>query len=78
MRSGPFEKAHAVARLNGIRDLGDHPQLRARGRWVDTPHPGGSAETLRPPWSVPAEAQDFGGVPALGEHTDSVLAWLDQ
>lgn len=73
-----LEKAEiAVARLNGIRDLSDHHQLRARGRWVDTPHPGGSAETLRPPWSVPADAQDFGSVPALGEHTDSVLAWLN-
>ena len=80
----------AVARLNGIADLGEHEQLRARGRWIDTPHPGGTAETLLPPWSVPTAGGDrdpggdhdlggvFGAVPALGEHTESVLAWLDE
>lgn len=67
----------AVARLNGIRELRDHAQLSARGRWVDTAHPGGTAQTLRPPWSVPSADDDFGAVPALGEHTAEVLAWLD-
>lgn len=68
----------AVARLNGIDALGEHEQLRARDRWVETPHPGGTAETLRPPWSVPASGGDFGAVPALGEHTESVLSWLGE
>lgn len=68
----------AVARLNGISALRDHEQLRARDRWVDTPHPGGTAETLRPPWTVPGSGDDFGAVPALGAHTASVLSWLDE
>src|SRR5699024_10739166 len=67
----------AVARLNGIRELRDHAQLSARGRWVDTAHPGGTTQTLRPPWSAPSAGDDFGAVPALGEHTAEVLAWLD-
>ena len=76
---GLLEEADiAVARLNSISALKDHEQLRARDRWVDTPYPGGATETLRPPWTVPAAGGDFGAVPALGEHTEAVLAWLDE
>ena len=79
---GLLEQADiAVARLNGIAALGEHEQLRARDRWVRTPHPGGEAPTLRPPWGIPgdptAPGDGYGTVPGLGEHTEAVLAWLD-
>jgi len=62
------------ARLNGVRDLADHEQLRQRGRWRDVGTPAGPVPALLPP----ALAQDWppvsGRVPALGEHTAAIRA----
>lgn len=69
----------ATARLNGIADLAHHEQLTERRRWIDTGIPGGTIQTLLPPW-VPGDASsrpDLGDVPELGEHTSTVLEWLD-
>lgn len=62
------------ARLNGVRDLAEHPQLAARGRWRDVGSPVGDVPALRPPalgrdWEIGA-----GRVPALGENTDAIRA----
>ncbi|MGF7233873.1 MAG: CaiB/BaiF CoA transferase family protein [Frankia sp.] len=64
------------ARLNGVQDVLDHPHLAARDRWREVKTPTGVVRALLPPpvaaeWSPPMNA-----VPALGEHTDAVLAEL--
>ncbi len=64
------------ARLNGVQDLLDHPHLAVRDRWREVKTPTGTVRALLPPpvaaeWSPPMNP-----VPALGEHTDAVLAEL--
>jgi len=69
----------ANARVNDMHDVWDHPQLRARERWRDVESPAGSIPALLPPGfsQVAAEASvRMDPVPALGEHTDAILAEL--
>ena len=69
----------ANARVNDMHDVWDHPQLRARKRWRDVESPAGSILALLPPGSsqVADEASArMDPVPALGEHTDAILAEL--
>jgi formyl-CoA transferase len=68
----------AHARLNEIGELADHEQLVSRNRWEATGIPGGEVETLVPPWVPHGRVESLGGVPALGEHTQSIFAWLDE
>jgi len=69
----------ANARVNDMHDVWDHPQLRARKRWRDVESPAGSILALLPPGS-PQVAGEVSArmdpVPALGEHTDAILAEL--
>ena len=55
----------------------DHEHLAARDRWIDVPSPGGSYPALRSPIDLGGETPAVGSVPALGEHTDEVLAWVE-
>ena len=55
----------------------DHEHLAARDRWIDVPSPGGSYPALRSPIDLGGETPAIGSVPALGEHTDEVLAWVE-
>jgi itaconate CoA-transferase len=67
----------ANAQLNEMADLWRHPQLAARGRWSEIASPGGSLPALFPPHHLSgSEPPPMGPVPALGEHTDSILAEL--
>jgi itaconate CoA-transferase len=69
-----LETAHiANARMNDMRDLWAHPQLKARGRWVEVASPAGPIRALLPPGMTDARMD---GVPALGEHTESILIEL--
>ena len=52
-----------------------HPQLEARGRWFDVATPAGPVPALRPP-GVDDDAAGSGAVPAVGEHTESILLEL--
>ncbi|GAA2994639.1 CaiB/BaiF CoA transferase family protein [Actinokineospora diospyrosa] len=63
-----------AARTRPVGELTRHPQLVARGRWTEVPVPGGVTPLLRPP--VDGLTWEAAPVPALGEHTDAVLAWL--
>jgi len=63
----------ANARVNDMRELWGHPQLRARGRWLEIGTPAGPVAALLPPGLANGEAR-MNAVPALGEHTDSILA----
>lgn len=66
----------ANAHMNGMHDLWRHPQLAARGRWVDVGIPDGAIPALLPP-AVPNTWQArMDPVPALGEHTEAILSGL--
>ncbi|MFC6062755.1 CaiB/BaiF CoA transferase family protein [Streptomyces ochraceiscleroticus] len=70
----------AYARQRGMEEFSDHPQLRERGRWASFDSPVGELEGLIPPVTFHGEdgtPQRLRPVPGLGEHTESVLAWLD-
>jgi itaconate CoA-transferase len=66
----------ANARMNGMADLWAHPQLRARNRWVDVGSPAGRLPALLPPGIASADQAVMGDVPALGQHTQSILREL--
>jgi itaconate CoA-transferase len=66
----------ANASVNTVEGLREHPQLRARERWTEVASPAGPLPALLPPPLSDAYAPAMGSIPALGEHTDAVLAWL--
>ncbi len=63
----------ANARVNTMADVWAHPQLQARGRWTSVMTPAGAVPALLPPGCTEARMDP---VPALGEHSRSVLAGL--
>lgn len=65
-----------AARLNGIGEMVGHPQLAARDRWTHVATPAGEARALLPPIGFRDAQPRMDPVPALGEHTDRVLAEL--
>jgi crotonobetainyl-CoA:carnitine CoA-transferase CaiB-like acyl-CoA transferase len=65
----------ANARLNLMGDVVAHPQLAARDRWRDVHTPVGTVRGLRSAVEPTGEVP-LAPVPALGEHTDAVLAEL--
>jgi crotonobetainyl-CoA:carnitine CoA-transferase CaiB-like acyl-CoA transferase len=65
----------ANARVNDMREVWEHPQLRARARWVEVDTPAGRIAAPVPPGVSSREAR-MGPIPALGEHTDAILAEL--
>ena len=66
----------ASARVNRIEHLAGHEQLATDERWTTTGTEAGPVRTVLPPWLPPGRAAQLGDVPALGEHTRSVLDWL--
>ena len=65
----------ANGRLNELADLWQHRQLQARGRWTEIASPVGPLPALFPPHHLGGEEPPpMGPVPALGEHTDAILA----
>ncbi|WP_165865556.1 CaiB/BaiF CoA transferase family protein [Vallicoccus soli] len=66
----------ANARLRDVAEVLGHPQLAARDRWREVATPAGPVRALRPPTVSDREAR-MDPVPAVGEHTAQVLAWLD-
>jgi crotonobetainyl-CoA:carnitine CoA-transferase CaiB-like acyl-CoA transferase len=66
----------ANARLNGIEDFWRHPQLEARGRRALVASPAGPIEALKPPFNLDGFAPRMDAVPAVGEHTRTILAEL--
>lgn len=65
-----------AARLNDVGQMVAHPQLAARGRWTSVRTEAGQVRALLPPIGLRDAAPRMGPVPALGEHTDAVLAEL--
>jgi itaconate CoA-transferase len=66
----------ANARVNTMAEVWDHPQLKARGRWTTVGTSAGPIPALRPAGLPDNFDPRMDAVPALGEHTESVLAEL--
>jgi crotonobetainyl-CoA:carnitine CoA-transferase CaiB-like acyl-CoA transferase len=66
----------ANAQVNDMHEVWAHPQLRARNRWREVETPAGPVPALLPPGSWEDGAPRMDAVPALGAHTDSILAGL--
>jgi crotonobetainyl-CoA:carnitine CoA-transferase CaiB-like acyl-CoA transferase len=66
----------AYGRVNEMADVLAHPQLAARDRWVEVDSPAGAVRQLRPVIEFPDTPPRLGPVPALGEHTEKILAEL--
>jgi itaconate CoA-transferase len=63
----------ANARMNDMRDVWSHPQLKERNRWVNIDSPAGSIPALLPPGISTASDVRLDAVPALGQHTEALL-----
>lgn len=63
----------ANARMNDMHEVWAHAQLAARHRWVDVDTPAGPVPALLPPGAPGAFTPRMDPVPALGQHTDSIL-----
>jgi itaconate CoA-transferase len=66
----------ANAHMNDMHDLWQHAQLKARDRWVQVATPAGPMPALLPPGVPNTYDARMDGVPALGQHTDEILAKL--
>lgn len=66
----------ANARVNDMADVWAHAQLRARGRWAEIETPAGPVPAMFPPGTSGDDPPRMDAVPALGQHTDSILAEL--
>ena len=67
----------ANAKVNTMQQFWQHPQLAARERWREVGSPAGVLPALLPPgnWDD-GDGPRMDPVPALGEHTDALLAEL--
>ena len=59
-----------------MHGLWQHPQLAARERWAEVPSPVGALPALVPPGLPDGETARMDPIPALGAHTDALLAEL--
>ena len=68
------EAGIANAQVNTMAQVWAHPQLQARDRWREVETPVGPIPALLPPGSWDRGAPRMDAVPALGQHTDEILA----
>ncbi|MCP3768560.1 CaiB/BaiF CoA transferase family protein [Streptomyces sp. MAR25Y5] len=66
----------AHARQRGVGELGVHPQLVARDRLTEVNSPVGPLTAVRPAISLQGRSPRMDPIPALGEHTDTILEEL--
>lgn len=64
------------SRYNTVKDVIGHAQLEQRGRWQQVDSPVGSLPSLLAPPESDDWHQRLDAVPALGQHTDSILGEL--
>jgi itaconate CoA-transferase len=66
----------ANAQVNDLETVWNHPQLASRNRWRNVGSPVGPLPALLPP-AMPHDCEPrMDAIPALGQHTDSVLGEL--
>lgn len=66
----------ANARVNEMKDVWSHPQLKARQRWKQVGSPVGELPALIPPATNSAFDARMDPIPALGSHTMAILKEL--
>lgn len=66
----------ANAGVNDVEEFLHHPVLDARGRWRDVNIPGAVVPALLPPVDLGGITPRMDAVPAVGEHTEKILAGL--
>jgi itaconate CoA-transferase len=66
----------AYARMNSVADYLAHPQLAGRDCWRTIGSPVGPPRAVVPPARMSGLDAAMGDVPALGQHTDAILAEL--
>jgi itaconate CoA-transferase len=66
----------ASAGVNDVAEFIDHPVLTSRDRWRDVRVPGGVFRALLPPVDLAGTSTRMDPVPAVGEHTERILAEL--
>ena len=66
----------ANAQVNDMHAVWEHPQLKARQRWREVDSPAGRVPALLPPGSWEEGDPRIDAVPALGEHSASILEEL--
>jgi itaconate CoA-transferase len=59
-----------------MEDFWRHAQLAARDRWKQVGSPAGAIDALAPPFNLSGFEPRMDPVPALGEHTRSLLQEL--
>ena len=64
----------ANAQVRTMAEVWEHPQLKARERWREVDTSAGPIPALLPPGSWQHGAPRMDAVPALGQHTDAILA----
>lgn len=71
-----LEAQVAHARQRDMTEVAQHPQLVARDRWQPVDTPAGSIDMLLPPVTHSDVDYRMDPIPAVGEHTDALLAEL--
>jgi itaconate CoA-transferase len=66
----------AYSQMNTIQEFMEHPQLKARNRWVTVGSPAGPLPALLPPVKMENVEPVMSAVPAVGQQTDAILAEL--
>ena len=66
----------ANARLNDMEGLWKHEQLKARQRWTEVGTPAGNIPALLPPGLNDSYEYRMDPIPAVGQHTESILKEL--
>ena len=66
----------ANAHVNSMQEVWAHPQLKARQRWTQVDTAVGPVPALLPPGVNSAFTPRMDAVPALGEHSESILSTL--
>lgn len=66
----------AHSRQRDVSEIADHPQLLERERWDEVDSPVGPLSVLKPPVITSDFEYRTDAIPAVGEHTESILSSL--
>lgn len=66
----------ANAQVNNMHQVWEHPQLRARERWVEVDSPQGKLPALLPPGANRAYQPRMDAIPSIGQHNEPILKEL--
>jgi crotonobetainyl-CoA:carnitine CoA-transferase CaiB-like acyl-CoA transferase len=70
------QAAIANAELRSAVNVGSHPQLAARDRWIEVDTPAGEVRVQRPPVTSREQGLRVGPVPTIGQHSELIRQQL--